>query len=99
MPRWRVDLSPDAVRQLKALRAHDRNLVTEHIREQLGESDPRQKTRNRFRLRRPSGAAEYELRARDWRVFYRIVGDAVQVVLIGRKRGSFLMIDRKRFVI
>lgn len=95
----RVELSPDAVRQLRALRAHDRGLVNEQIREQLEESDARREARSRFRLRRPSRVADYELRIRDWRVFYRVVGDTVQVVLIGRKRGNFLIIDRKRFIL
>jgi len=54
---------------------------------------------NRHRLRRPSPIADYELRIGDWRVFYRVVEDVVQVVLIGQKRGNALIIDRKRFVI
>ena len=99
MVQRRVELSPDAVRQLRALRAHDRGLVKEQIREQLGESDATQETRNRFRLRRPSRIADYELRIRDWRVFYRVVGNIVQVALIGRKRGNVLMIDRQRFIL
>jgi len=73
--------------------------VEEQIREQLGESDATQETRNRFRLRRPSRFADYELRIGDWRVFYRVVGDTVQVALIGRKRGNVLIIDRKRFIL
>ena len=40
-----------------------------------------------------------KLRIRDWRVFYRVVGDTVQVALIGRKRGNVLIIDRKRFIL
>ena len=95
----RVALSPDAVRQLGALRAHDRRLVKDQIREQLEESDATQETRNRFRLRRPSRVADYELRIRDWRVFYRVVDETVQVVLVGRKSGNFLIIDRKRFIV
>lgn len=87
------------MRQLRALRAPDRGLVEEQIREQLGESDATQETRNRFRLRRPSRFADYELRIGDWRVFYRVVGDTVQVALIGRKRGNVLIIDRKRFIL
>ena len=59
--------------------------MTDQIRQQLGESDATQETRNRFRLRRPSSVAEYELRVRDWRVFYRVVDRTVQVALIGRK--------------
>ena len=73
--------------------------MEEQIREQLGESDATQETRNRFRLRRPSRFADYELRIGDWRVFYRVVGDTVQVALIGRKRGNVLIIDRKRFIL
>lgn len=73
--------------------------MKEQIREQLGESDATRETRNRFRLRRPSRVADYELRIRDWRVFYRVVDDTVQVGLIGRKSGSFLIIDHKRFVL
>jgi hypothetical protein len=51
-----------------------------------------------IRLRRPSGV-DYELRIRDWRAFYRVVGDTVQVALIGRKSGNFLIIDHKRFIL
>ncbi len=35
----------------------------------------------------------------DWRVFYRVIDDTVQVALIGRKSGNFLIIDRKRFIL
>jgi mRNA-degrading endonuclease RelE of RelBE toxin-antitoxin system len=81
------------------LRAADRGRLKDAIRQQLGESDATEETRQRFRLRRPSSIADYELRIGDWRVLYRVVEDVVQVVLIGRKRGNALIIDRKRFVI
>ena len=58
-----------------------------------------QETRNRFRLRRPSRFADYDLRIRDWRVFYRVTDETVQVVLLGRKSGNSLIIDRKRFIL
>lgn len=99
MAKRRVVLSPDAVRQLGVLRAHDRRLVKDQIRAQSGESDAMQETRNRFRLRRPSRFADYELRIRDWRVFYRVTDETVQVVLLGRKSGNSLIIDRKRFIL
>jgi len=69
------------------------------MRGQLEQSDAEEQTRNRFRLRRPSEFADYELRIRHWRVFYRVVDDTVRVVMIGKKRGNFLMVDRKRFVL
>jgi hypothetical protein len=65
----------------------------------LANEDATRETRNRFRLRRPSDVAEFELRIDDLRVFYRIVGKQVQVVLIGRKRGNSVVIDGRRFVL
>ncbi len=92
-------LSPDAVRQLRAIRGSDRALLKEAMRMQLQEADAEAQTRHRFRLRRPSEVADFELRVRDWRVFYRVRAKEVQVVLIGRKRGSHLIVDRRRFVL
>ena len=34
--------------------------------------------------------ADYELRIRDWRLFYRVVGDTVEMAVIGQKRGDVL---------
>ena len=69
------------------------------MRKQLEESDAAQETRNRFRLRRPSEFADFELRVRDFRVFYRLAEDQVQVVLIGRKKGAELIVEGRRFVL
>lgn len=62
----------------------------------LGEDDATAQSRNRFRLRRPAGLFEYELREGDLRVFYRVEGDRVLVDAIGRKRGNQLLIDDKK---
>lgn len=47
----------------------------------------------------PSPFAEFELRVRDLRAFYRVLGDEIQVVLIGRKEGNELVIEGRRFVL
>jgi len=65
----------------------------------LGEDDTTVEARNRFRLRRPSEFADFELRVDDLRVFYRVAGERVEVVLIGRKKGNHLVIDGKRFTL
>lgn len=57
------------------------------------EGDPTGPARNQFRLRRASSFADYELRAGEWRVFYRVQQDEVVVTLIGRKRGSILIVE------
>ena len=69
------------------------------MRQQLADADATAETQQRCRLRRPSEAAEFELRVGNWRVFYRVRGEEVQVVLIGEKRGERLFIDGKRFVL
>ena len=65
----------------------------------LEKADASQPTRHRFRLRRPASAADFELRVRDWRVFYRVEGREVRVILIGRKSGNILVVDGKRFTL
>jgi hypothetical protein len=57
------------------------------------EGDPEQTTRNRFRLRRASPQADYEMRVDPWRVFYRVEADLVMVTLIGEKRGASLIVE------
>jgi hypothetical protein len=73
--------------------------VKDGIRQHLQENDPAEETRNKFRLRRPSDAADYELRLGDMRVFYRVRGEIVEVVLIGEKRGNRLLIGKEEFEI
>jgi mRNA-degrading endonuclease RelE of RelBE toxin-antitoxin system len=94
-----VLLGPDATRQLRALRAFDAASLKDAMRRQLSEADATEETHQRFRLRRPSKFAEFELRVGNWRVFYRVRGEEVEVVLIGEKRGERLFIDGKRFVL
>jgi mRNA-degrading endonuclease RelE of RelBE toxin-antitoxin system len=92
-----VLFSPAAVRQFKRLPAAARKLIKETIRESLSEQDPTEETRNRFRLRRISEHADYELRVDPWRVFYRVEEKTVTVELIGRKKGNVLLIGGKEF--
>ena len=92
-----VVFSPAAVRQYKRLPAAARSLLKKEIHEQLALQNPTEETRNRFRLRRLSPHADFELRIEPWRVFYRVQEELVIVELIGRKRGNSLLIDGKEF--
>jgi mRNA-degrading endonuclease RelE of RelBE toxin-antitoxin system len=95
----RVVFSPAAVRHYKRLPAAARRLLKREIHEQLALQDATKETRNRFRLRRLSPHADFELRVEPWRVFYRVRDELVTVELIGRKRGNVLVIDGKEFEI
>lgn len=92
-----VVFSPAAVRQFKRLPAAARSLLKDVIRERLAEEDPTEETRNRFRLRRVSDYADYELRVDSWRVFYRVEEKTVTIELIGRKEGNVVLIAGKEF--
>lgn len=92
-----IVFSPAAVRQFKRLPAAARKLIKETIRERLSKQDPTEQTRHRFRLRRISEHADYELRVDPWRVFYRVLGKTVTVELIGQKKGNVLLIEGKEF--
>jgi mRNA-degrading endonuclease RelE of RelBE toxin-antitoxin system len=95
----KVVFSPAAVRQYKRLPANARSLLKKEIHQQLALQDPKEETRNRFRLRRLSAHADFELRVEPWRIFYRVQEELVIIELIGRKRGSVLLIERKEFEI
>jgi mRNA-degrading endonuclease RelE of RelBE toxin-antitoxin system len=92
-----VVFAPAALRRFKRLPAAAPSLLKKEIREQLALQDPTEEMRNRFRLRRVSPHADFELRIESWRVFYRVLGQMVIVELIGRKKGNTVLIDGKEF--
>ena len=85
------------MRLFRALPKSQQPTVKRGIQVHLIENDPVEETRNKFRLRRPSANAEYELRLGDLRVFYRVRDEIVEVVLIGQKRGNRLIIGSMEF--
>ena len=94
-----VVFSEEALRQFSRLGKVDRAFLKEGIRKHLALADPAQRSRNKFRLRRASPFAEFELRLDPWRVFYRLAEDRVEVTLIGEKRGSLLFIGGEEFTL
>ncbi len=94
---WRVLFSEAAVRQFRGLSKEAQARIREGVRVHLQENDPSESTRNKFRLRRASVHAEFELRLGDCRVFYRARRDVVEIVMIGEKRGNRLLIEGEEF--
>ena len=92
-----VVFAPAAIRHWRKLPAAARSLLRSRIRESLVSEDPTRTSRNRFRLRRTSPHADFELRVEPWRVFYRVAGSVVHVELIGRKSGNRLIVGGKEF--
>jgi mRNA-degrading endonuclease RelE of RelBE toxin-antitoxin system len=86
-----------AVRQFKRLPRAVRPLLRDAMRRHLVDADPTETTRNKFRLRRVSQHADFELRVEEWRIFYRVEPDAVVVTLFGEKRGNRLIVGGEEF--
>jgi mRNA-degrading endonuclease RelE of RelBE toxin-antitoxin system len=92
-----VLFKPQALEHLRWLSIYQQRSVTDGIRRHLLENNPRVENRNKFRLRRDSEAADYELRLGDLRVLYRIEGSAVFVTAVGIKLGNTLMVRDEEF--
>lgn len=97
--RRRVVFKPQALEHLRWFPVRQQRLVTDGIRRHLVENDPGAETRNKFRLRRPSTAADYELRLEDLRVFYRIEGSVIFITVVGVKRGNTLIVRGEEFAL
>ena len=98
MARRDPGFSPDAVRQLKKLRTHDQRAIVDGVQKHLVEAEPDETTRNKFRLRRSSDFADYELRLGDLRLFYRIEASGeVIVTVVGVKEGNKLIVEGEEF--
>lgn len=90
-----IEIAPDAIEDLKALRKFEQRRVLDEIETQL-RYEPTVETRNRKRLR-PNEIAEWELRVGRFRVFYNSDQTAmtVSVEAVGFKVGNLLFIRGK----
>src|SRR5262249_44455214 len=90
---YRIEYSPDAEDHLQALTAVQRTSILSAIETQLAHQ-PTVETRNRKPIR-PNQLAPWELRVRNFRVFYRAQEEPEQLVFIvavGIKVGNRLRI-------
>ncbi len=94
-----IQFTPEAIEDLRTLRKRDQQLIIDEIEDQL-KHEPTQGTRNRKCLR-PNQLAEWELRVREFRVFYDVnrTQEVIKVVAIGHKQGFRLLIQGKEYKI
>ena len=84
MGRYSIHLKPDAVLDLDRMRKYDMTKVLDGVEKYL-QSEPKKVSRLRIKKLRGKLAAEYRLRIDEWRIFYRIVEDEVEVIRIFHK--------------
>ena len=86
-------LSPEAVEDLRALRAHLRALVQDAVQEHLRHA-PTHESGSRIKRLRGLTRPQYRLRIDDIRVFYDVVGGMVQVLAIVPKAEADRWLER-----
>lgn len=92
-----IEYTLEAIADLKTFRKYEQQLIVDQIAEQLSH-EPAHETRNRKRLR-PNRVAEFELRIRNFRVFYDVDAQKnhVKIEAIGHKVGGNLFIRGKEY--
>jgi len=75
--RFEIILAPEAVQDLKHFKAHDRDAIEMHLRHQ-----PTKTSRSRIRRLRGISRPQYRLRVGEFRVFYDVTKDAVEILAI-----------------
>ena len=79
--RYEILLAPSAVRELRALPAHDRARVKEEIERHL-RHEPTKLSKSRIKRLRGLSRPQFRLRTDDIRVFYDVTDTTVQILAI-----------------
>lgn len=79
--RYTILLSPEAIEDLRALRANLRAEVRDALEVRL-RNRPSTVSKARIKRLEGKGSPQFRLRVGDTRVFYDVVGDEVQVIAI-----------------
>lgn len=84
---FEIFLAPEAIEDLKGLKANVRADVRDAIARHL-RNEPRKETRSRIKRLKGVTRPEYRLRVGDIRVFFDVTRDRVEVLAIVSKEGA-----------
>lgn len=90
---YKIILAPEAVEDLKALRAFDRTAVRKAIKEQLS-FEPTKTSKSRIKRLRQMRHPQYRLQVNKIRVFYDVIDEAVEVLAIVPKLEAATWLER-----
>ncbi|SRR6266849_3270179 len=91
---YEVKYSDEAVEDLKKLRAFDHTAILDQI-EQVLMVNPTLESKARVKLLRQPAPAQFRLRVGDFRVFYDVQGEVVQIIRILSKEESIRYLEMK----
>jgi mRNA-degrading endonuclease RelE of RelBE toxin-antitoxin system len=92
---YKIILAPEAVEDLKALRAFDRTAVRKAIKEHLS-FEPTKTSKSRIKRLRRMQHPQYRLRVEEIRIFYDVTEEAVEVLAIVPKPEAAAWSERYR---
>jgi mRNA-degrading endonuclease RelE of RelBE toxin-antitoxin system len=90
--RFEILLAPEAVEDLRRLRAHERSQVRDAIERHL-RHEPEKESRSRIKRLTGLTRPQYRLRVGEVRVFYDVTGSQVEVLAIISKEGARQWLD------
>ncbi len=90
---YKIILAPEAVEDLKALRAFARTAARKAIKEYLS-FEPTKTSKSRIKRLRRMRHPQYRLRVEEIRVFYDVTEEAVEVLAIVPKPEAAAWLDR-----
>lgn len=90
---YKIILAPEAVEDLKALRAFDRTAVPKAIKEHLS-FEPTKTSKSRIKRLRRMRHPQYRLRVEEIRVFYDVTDAEVEVLAIVPKLEAAAWLER-----
>ena len=82
--RYKIVLAPEAIDDLRGLRAHLRSLVRDALERYL-RYEPTKRSKSRIKRLRGMKRPQYRLRIDDIRVYYDVHGESVEVLAIVSK--------------
>ena len=85
--RFEIVISPEAVRDFKGPRAPDRRAIREALEIYL-RHEPTKTSKARVKRLRGLSRPQFRLRVEDFRIFYDVVGEEVQVIAIVAKASA-----------
>jgi mRNA-degrading endonuclease RelE of RelBE toxin-antitoxin system len=90
--RYEIILAPEAVEDFKRLSARDRFILRSEIDRHL-RFDPKKSSKSRIKRLKGISKPQYCLRVDEYRVFYGVVGQTVEILAIVRKPEAAAWLD------
>jgi mRNA-degrading endonuclease RelE of RelBE toxin-antitoxin system len=92
---FQITITEEAEKQFQWLSVREQRILDAAIQTKLT-AEPRTPTKAIKQLR-PNPLAEFELRAGNLRALYNVEGDAVLILIVGRKIGNKLIVEGEEF--